>query len=537
MKMSTIFAWAAVPLLLCAAAFAQEPAADSQSGVDESLQREISVVMAEQRFNLNPHTATYSSEAQVLDALYEGLYSYDPRTLDPVPALATGCKVSRDKKKLTFTIREGASFSDGSAITAFSVRNSWLMLLSTPGAPYASMLDCVRGAAEFRTGRASESEVGITARDDRTLVVNLVAPTAHFNKIICHPAFSVRASQDSVFSGAFTLAERTGRLIVLRKNPRYWDAANVHVPSVRISTSDDIAENAWDFNSGKIDWVVSAFDSSRLLNRNAMRLSTIFGTEYIFFRCDRAPFDRADVRNALIAAVPWTELRKLSYVQATTLVYPLSGYPQVEGLTDTSLDDARELMEDARKAAGLGDAPLRLTMGVMASSERQRRQFETLREAWLPLGVELEAVLSDDARYIESISSMGADLFVYSWIGDFADPVAFLELFRDGSTLNQTAWRNAEFDAAMAEAAGTADAESRYKLLSRAERILLDDGVILPVSHQVSLHALNPGLVGGWFTNALDIHPYKYLFVKPYAPEVPNVVTAGGNGAACALAR
>ncbi len=505
-----------------ATAFSQE---NDTVGIDDSIQREVSIVMTEQRFNLNPHTATYSSEAQILDALYEGLYSYDPHTLDPIPALATSCKISRDKKKLTFTIREGAKFSDGSDITAFSVRNSWLMLLATPSAPYASLFDCIKGAEDFRKGKASEDDVGIVARNNRTLVVSLVSPTAHFTKIICPPAFSVKTGQDSVFSGAFVLAERTDSSILLKKNPNYWGAQGVHVPSIRIKTSDDIVENAWDFNTGKVDWISSAFDSSKLLNKNAVRLSTIFGTEYIFFRCDRAPFDRADIRNALMAAVPWEALRKLSYVQATTLVYPISGYPEVEGLSDTSIDDAKELMAEARKSAGIDEKEtLHLSMGIMAISERQKRQFELLREAWLPLGVELSALIILDQRYIESISDADADVFVYSWIGDFADPIAFLELFRDGSTLNQTAWKNEKFSKALSEAAVTTNAEERYKLLAEAETILLDDGVILPISHQIALHALNPNVIGGWFTNALDIHPYKYLYLKAYTPDIPNVV-------------
>ena len=37
-------------------------------------------------------------------------------------------------------------------------------------------------------------------------------------------------------------------------------------------------------------------------------------------------------------------------------------------------------------------------------------------------------------RYLESIPSWDADLFSYTWIGGFVDPLAFLELFRSTST-------------------------------------------------------------------------------------------------------
>ena len=502
-----------------------EMADAGEPSVDDGMQREFRIVMSSQRFNLNPHAATYSSEAQVLDALYEGLYSYQPKTLEPVPALATECKVSRDKKRLTFTIRENARFSDGSPINAFSVRNSWLMLLSTPDAPYSSLLDCVRGAKEFRNGRATERDVGITARDDRTLVVNLVSPTAHFTRIICHHAFSVKTSADNVFSGAFVIKERTDNSILLEKNHNYWDAVNVHLPAIRITTSDELRENSFAFNVGDADWISSTFDAGVILNKNAIRLSAIFGTEYLFFSCRNEPWNRADFRNALIQAVPWAELRRSSLVQATTLVYPLSGYPQVEGLTDTSAEDAADMMREARKSAGIPEnEKLKISFGISALSERQKKFAELLSEAWKPLGVDVDVQVASDYRYIESIPGWNADIFVYSWIGDFADPLAFLELFREGSTLNQTKWSNERYTQLLDEASRENGSFEHYKLLAAAEGVLLDDGVVMPVSHSISLHALNPARVGGWFVNALDIHPYKYLFLKESRDDIPNVV-------------
>ena len=56
--------------------------------------------------SVDPHTANYSSEAQILTGLYEGLFSYDPLTLQPVPAICDTYKLSRDKKTWTFTLKE-----------------------------------------------------------------------------------------------------------------------------------------------------------------------------------------------------------------------------------------------------------------------------------------------------------------------------------------------------------------------------------------------------------------------------------------------
>ncbi|MBQ0050488.1 MAG: peptide ABC transporter substrate-binding protein [Treponema sp.] len=501
---------------------------NKENGVDQSLQRNFNIQMASQNWNLDPHTAAYSSEAQILDSLYEGLFSYHPKTLDPVPAIAKSFKISRDKKRWTFTIREDAKFSNGEAINAFTVRNCWIELLKNQGAPYASLLDCIKNAEDFRNGKCSESDVGISARDDKTLVVSLRTPTAHLSKILCHHAFSVcrTAGGEEAFSGAFKIKERTEASLVLEKNPEYWDEKNVHLPQITISSSSDISENAWIFNTGRTDWVSGMVDTAKLINKNAVRISAIFGTEYLFFSCKNRPWNNAEFRNALLSAVPWSALRKQSLVQATTLIYPLAGYPAVEGLTDTSPEDALEMMKDARKALGYTEnEKISITFGVSMTSERQQKQAELLKEAWEPLGVELKIQTTPEDRYIDSIPGWNADLFTYSWIGDFADPLAFLELFRGNSTLNQTKWNSEKFNKLLEEASNTTDNMEHYKLLSQAEQLLLDEGVILPVSHSISLHAVNLNNVGGWFVNALDIHPFKYLYIKEDKTEsVPNVI-------------
>ena len=500
--------------------------------VIESLQHNFTILVAQQPWNLDIHTATYSSEAQILDSLYEGLFSYDPKTLEPLPAIAESYKISRDKKRWTFTLRENLEFSNGEKINAYTVKNSWLSLLRTHNAPYASMLDCIKGAADYREGKITDSEVGINARNEKTLVVTLINPTAHFAKLLCHHAFAVctlnqnGSTDTSVFSGAFKIKENTGTSLILEKNEKYWDAKNVHLPQITINQSNELKENSWSYNDGSADWVSGMVDTNALLNKNSIRISAIFGTEFLFFSCKNKPWDDADFRNALLTAVPWEELRKNGLVKATTLIYPLAGYQGVNGITETSGEDALEMMEEARKKLGISkDEKLSVTFGISAISERQKSQAEILKKAWEPLGVELKVQTTPDDRYIDSIPGWNADIFSYSWIGDFADPIAFLELFRANSTLNPSKWQNEKFEELIQKANESTDNGEHYKYLAQAEQLLLDDGEVMPITHSISLHAVNLQQVGGWYVNALDIHPFKYLYFKEVKVEsAPNVI-------------
>ena len=128
-------------------------------------QRQINIISALHSYDLNPMSASYTSEAQLFTGIYEGLFSYDPMNLNPLPAICVSYKTSRDKKRWTFTLRENAKFSDGSKITAQTVKDSWMKLLATPNAPFASLIDSISGAQEFRTGKVTADKVRIDVRD------------------------------------------------------------------------------------------------------------------------------------------------------------------------------------------------------------------------------------------------------------------------------------------------------------------------------------------------------------------------------------
>ena len=118
--------------------------------------KKFTVIESVREHDLNPQTTSYASDAQMLTGLYEGLFTYDPVNLNPLYAIATDYRISRDKKRWTFTINANACFSNGEKITAADVRDSWLRLLSTPDAPYASLLDVIIGAEDYRLGKCGE---------------------------------------------------------------------------------------------------------------------------------------------------------------------------------------------------------------------------------------------------------------------------------------------------------------------------------------------------------------------------------------------
>src|SRR5271165_4579408 len=62
---------------------------------------------------LDPQAAGTLDESEVIRNVFEGLVSYDPVTLAPVPGLATKWTISPDGLTYTFTLRQGVKFQNG----------------------------------------------------------------------------------------------------------------------------------------------------------------------------------------------------------------------------------------------------------------------------------------------------------------------------------------------------------------------------------------------------------------------------------------
>ena len=511
---------------------AEEKKASEKEKLPQELQQNFIIVEPVRVHELNPQITNYSSDSQILSGLYEGLFTLSPVSLEAQYAIAKEFKISRDKKRWSITLRDDARFSNGEKITAESVRDSWLRMLANPASPYSSLFDIVRGAEAFRNGQGDFSEVGIYATAENVLSIYLNNPANYLPRILCHTAFSITHSDPEVYSGAYELEIVAERKYILHKNPYYWDKDNVTLERITFVQSDNADENTYYFNTGAVDWVTGSVTQSKLLDLSAVQVNATFGTGYLYFKMSsRKPadskcskvWDLPEFRNAVLEAFPWNEIHKKYLIPATTLVYPLSGYPQIDGFDYTDQIEASLKMKDARAKYNVPEGEtIPLVMHVF-ENEFTEEDEKLIRESLEPLGIALEIRKIPSWQYYATIAAADADILVTSWIGDFADPLAFLELFRGGSTMNESGWKNDRFDSLLEQAATAGDTE-RLNLLGQAENILLDEGMVLPLYRSVSSNVIDLGEVGGWYTNAFDLHQLKYLYKKQPKNKLDNIV-------------
>ena len=103
-------------------------------------------------------------------------------------------------------------------------------------------------------------------------------------------------------------------------------------------------------------------------------------------------------------------------------------------------------MKDARQKYGVAQEEIIPLVMHVFENEFSEEDEKLLRQSLEPLGVELTIKTTPSYLYYATIASSDADIVATSWIGDFADPLAFLELFHGGSTMNDSGWKNKKFD-------------------------------------------------------------------------------------------
>jgi peptide/nickel transport system substrate-binding protein/oligopeptide transport system substrate-binding protein len=493
----------------------------------------LTVAFPQSDIELDFRKAFLTHEAQLFTGLYEGLFSYHPFTMEPVPGVAAAWSVSEDRKEWTFTLRKTAKYWNGDPVTAEHFRSAWLSLLHpAKNAPYASLFDIIEGARAYRLGEIRDpNKVGVIAKDDETLIVRLTAPAAFFRSMLCHHAFSpihpsMRTkkswTQEPLISnGPFYIKENKPTRITLLKNDAYWDAKNVALSRITLKLVKDGDEAAASWNSGEARWIYRDVTMANLTDLSGIMVNSMFSTHYYFIRSQAKPWNDYRIRQALLLALPWDQVRQGYTLPAKTLINPLPGYPHVEGVETTDIEKARQLLAEAGYPNGHG---LPLLVIKLNPSFEAARIGAFMQKAWTEnLGVPVKIEVVPFNQYEESLKQDNYSVGGTTWIGDFADPYTFLEMWRRDSTMNYAQYNDADYETLM-DRSMLEEGGRRMETLAAAERLLLDRGAVLPIAYNPALNIVDTDEIDGWYPNVLDIHPFKYLSFKTFKP-LPGVAS------------
>lgn len=459
-------------------------------------------------FTWDPAQAGDSGSANVIAQVFEGLTAFDAES-NVQPALSDSWQSSEDGRQITFHLRPGIVYSDGTPITAQDVVDNWLRIIDplTPS-PLASIVADIEGATEYQAGQIGKEGVGLRADGDQ-VVVSLRRPATYFISVTASPSLAVvppsqfgrldgDPPSDIVVSGAYVPSLTDPGVIHLNGNPNYW-AGLPPLDSVDMVT-DFGGESGIDaYDSHTIDFIGVGSGDASWMKYDAtygpdLRHSTDFTVSYYGFDTRVPPFDDPNVRLAFAKAVDWDRLVRLADgVVATSLVPAgVPGRDEEDHRPTYDPEAARQLLADANFPNGDGFPPVTLATYGVGFEETVAAELEA------NLGVEVNVEAQDFRDYLDRVSgSSSPGIFTMAWSADYPHPNDFLGLLLEtGSTSNQGGWSNADYDALLEQAAATDDLEEQAALYAQAQDILEVEAPVVPITYGETWSLARQGLLG-----------------------------------------
>ena len=312
--------------------------------------------------------------------------------------------------------------------------------------------------------------------------------------MLCQPCLAAIKDTAS-YSGAYTLLSQSEEKIRLRSNPYYWDAVQTDFVEITLGEGYDRA-----FLDGQIQWSMAPITDAA----DYMVISELYATTFFYFSAKEGAYADENIRKALVSKIPWDIIRGLQQtLKESNSLVPDSG---LEAKMD---EDTLDLLEKGGYPYGEKTLPM-INMAVTRGAQNAvaAEMIAMLWSTIFKITVTLNTVpLSVFASVPEENPY---DFCTITWIGDYFDPMAFLQLFASDSSFNLANFSDSRYDDLL-NLAMNADEVSRRELLLQAEQLLLDSGVVIPMSTAFATNFVRRDMISGWDTNPLDIHPFKTI--------------------------
>ncbi len=478
--------------------------------------------------SMDPQIATDGTSFEVISAVTEGLYSIDAAGT-PILAIAEAVEKSTDGLTYTFQLRD-AKWSNGTAVTAGDFVFAWRRLVDPAVASeYAFIAEIagIKNAAAITAGEVAPDQLGVAAQDDKTLVVTLDVPVPFFESLMAFPSFlpvneaffttagdSFGTSPETILSnGPFmiTAYEPAATTIGLAKSPTYWDAAKVSIDGIQYQVIKDSQQAMLSYQNGDLDVATLSGEQVEQFQADPEFHNILAGyLWYISPNQTVAGLENVNLRKALALsydkeAIAKNILKDGSIVADFAVPTKLATGPDGKDFRETtgtylSTDKAKALEYWKTAQSELGVSELKYIMIVEdTESAMNVAQFiQSEIQTTLP-GLTIEIQTMPKKNRVERMQQGDFELGLTRWGPDYADPMTYLDMWTTGSPNNYGFWSNAAYDAIIESAKKgelALDLAARWEELKKAETIVMEEAVILPVYQKGDAVMIKKGVEG-----------------------------------------
>jgi oligopeptide transport system substrate-binding protein len=483
----------------------------------------LRLAFGEEPPQLDSTRATDQVSIFVLGHVMEGLTRYG-KSGDIVPGVAERWEIG--ERKAVFHLRADARWADGKPVTAHDFVFAWRTAVDPKTASeYAFILYPVKHAEAVNGGKLPVAALGVRARDERTLEIDLERPTGHFLALTAfatylpvredfyreRPGRYAADAKDLLSNGPFVLTRWVhGASLTFERNPRYWDAARVDIERIDVPYFTQDPSTRYNlFKDGKID--MTGLDRDLLGRAQADRYKIkSFASGSVFYaefnHREGRPTGNYHLRKAIqLVFDPKEYVSKVIGVPGSRPAAGLipSWVPGVERPfrkehpvepVRPDLDEARRHAELARQELGGRIPPLVWLTGDDPFTARESEYFQYLLKT--RLGIDLRIDKQIFKQRLAKMTSGDFDIVSAGWGPDYPDAMTFADLFASWNENNRGRWRSERYDALIRRAQQSADPKVRIGAMAEAERILLDDVAVLLKSEAAGVYVHSPRITG-----------------------------------------
>lgn len=482
----------------------------------------------------DPQNFNSAAEYPIDKALYEGLIRTKGDAVNP--GVADTWEVAEDNMKMTFHIRDGACWSDGTPLTANDFVYSFRRLADpNKGFSYSWVLYEIKNYAEIAEGTKDLEELGVSAPDDQTFVIEFCTPAPYYLGFLDLPCFyPVKQEMVEQYGDEYALSAeamlgngpyictnyQVDQQIDFAPNENYWDKDSIKLTSATCTvmeteaafallesgdldfsniptaiapeyiSGDKTVEGAEvaDYMSGAVDWycINIASETNPILANKDFRLALNYGL-------DREEYAKI-ATNGLYAPATRFVLPAVAGVDGKTYceLEPCDVYTST-----ADLEKAKEHLDAAMKAEGISD-PSQITIKLKISDDQTAALIvENCQDQWsknLGINVEIEKV-TYKAMLADRVAG-DFDLIYAGWMPDYDDPYTYLSYFVSTNAQNGGKFANEKYDELVNTANNYADAKTRLDMYGEAENILMEEAGIVPLQVRQVPYAVKTGLKG-----------------------------------------
>lgn len=481
--------------------------------------------------SLDPNLATDSGSILVLNSVQRPLLWYDPKTLEAVTdgGLASDFTVSDDGLTVTYTLKDGIKYSDGTDIVAEDfVRSIKRLLDPHTASDYAYIAGDIKGAADLLglvpdEGKdfdddainAALDALGVKAPDPKTVEVTLAQPASYFPFIttmwLTSPlkegwtdSKDYTEAANYISSGPFKLEDWShNESLTLVPNENWVGGTKPSVDEIdiRIFKDPDAAFAAYQADE---------IDMAAVPNANAAQMRAehpdevlqgdTLATYYLGFDMkdkDGAVAKSKALRHALSESIDRQQLidtvRQGVGTPATSMVP--KGMPGNQ--PDIGLKfDAEKAKADLQTAfsdlgvSSAADIPIELGFNADSGHEEIMAFIQAQWKA--NLGIEAKLTGVEWNTYLEQLSKDPYDVFRLGWSADYPHPQNFLGLFTCDSGNNDSGYCSEEYDGLVAKANADPDFESQIATYNQAQEVLVEDAPVIFIYWYGRFTAIKP---------------------------------------------